>query len=306
MPAGSMAKIAKVALMKAGTTCGAGVGALKVLGMAKAQLGFLGLIIASGVITPLLIQHRMQNRLEEENRALRQELNLLRKTNESLTLARMDTAEWDRLKREEAELLRLRGELNVLRRQPQTVVPEQGPSPSRNETNSPPSAVTKLQASISAQIGRGQTLIMGGWPGATGRRVLMLATPQVGGESADQVEITTKLIEVPESLLATAGLDGFRVDGTESSLQQVVPTDNALAMLKVFEQSEESSLVAQFKLTTKDGKQAQMTQADKQVIDGQTWELGPTINIVPKIADEKGTVDVTFDTEITRPNPARR
>ena len=301
-----MAKIAGAALVSAGTMSGAGVGILKLLGMTKAQLGILGLVLATGVITPLLIQHRMQTRLEEENRALRQELKLLRQTNESLTVARMDTAELDRLRREEAELLRLRGELNVLRRQPKAVVNEQVPSSSGTETNSPPGAVTKLQASINAQIGRGQTLIMGGWPGGTGRRVLLLATPKVGGESADQVEIATKLIEVPESLLATAGLDGFRVDGTESSLQQVVPTDNASAMLKVFEQSEESSLVAQFKLTTKDGQQAQMTQADKQVIDGQTWELGPTINIVPKIVDEKGTVDVTFDTEITRPNPVRR
>jgi RNA polymerase sigma factor (sigma-70 family) len=306
VPTGLIAKIASVALLNAGTMSGAGIGALKVLSMTKAQLGILGLVLATAVITPLWVQHRMQNQLEEENRALRQELNLLRQTNENLTLAKVDTAELDRLRREEAELLRLRGELNVLRRQPKATIPEQGPSSSGTDTNSAPIPVTKLQASISAQIGRGQTLIMGGWPGATGHRVLMLATPKVGGENADQIEIATKLIEVPESLLATAGLDGFRVDGTESSLQQVVPTDNASAMLKVFEQSDESSLVAQFKLTTKDGQQAQMTQADKQVIDGQTWELGPTINIMPKIADQMGTVEVRFDTEITRPNSAKR
>ena len=302
VPYGLAAKIAGTTVTSATTLGSTSAGAFKIMSMTKSQMGILGLVIVGSVLTPIPLQQRAQKLLLEENRALRQEINLLRQTNENLTLTRTDEAELDRLRRDQAELLRLRGAANLLRRQPKPSPPEPVSDQARMDSDAQPGAVTKLQANIQAQVGSGQTLVMGGWAGTAGRRVLMLATPEIGGDNGDQVQIKTTLIEVPEALLGPAGLDRFKVDGTESSLQQAIPTENASAMLKAFQQSDEASMLAQFKLITKDGQQAQMAQADKQVIDGRTWELGPSINIVPRISDDKGTVEMTLNTEITRPN----
>jgi preprotein translocase subunit SecD len=86
--------------------------------MTKLQASMLGTIVVAGVAAYLLFQHQAQVKLREENESLRQHISQLQSENEGFSnrvaqLTRSSASDRDRLR----ELLRLRGEVGLLRRQ---------------------------------------------------------------------------------------------------------------------------------------------------------------------------------------------
>ena len=98
----------------------AGVGTLslfKIMTMTHIKLGISALVVA-GAATALVVQHQTQTKLGEENQSLRQQMTQLQTDNESLSnrLAAVGDSKLlsdDKLN----ELLKLRGEVGLLRRQ---------------------------------------------------------------------------------------------------------------------------------------------------------------------------------------------
>jgi RNA polymerase sigma factor (sigma-70 family) len=90
---------------------------LKIMTMTKLKLGISALVVA-GAATALVVQHQTQTKLGEENQSLRQQMTQLQTDNESLSnrLAAVGDSKLlsdDKLN----ELLKLRGEVGLLRRQ---------------------------------------------------------------------------------------------------------------------------------------------------------------------------------------------
>jgi len=86
--------------------------------MTKLQASMLGTIVVAGVATYLVLQHQAQVKLREENESLRQHISQLQSENEGFSnrvaqLTRSSASGSDRLR----ELLRLRGEVGLLRHQ---------------------------------------------------------------------------------------------------------------------------------------------------------------------------------------------
>lgn len=117
-PAGLAATVAGTAL--AGAAGGTAFTALKVMGITKIKLGLVS-AVAVAVAAPLVIQHQAVSRLREQNQSLQlqqRQLTQLAAENERLSnlLAQATTAQ--ALPAEQnLELLRLRGEVGLLRRQ---------------------------------------------------------------------------------------------------------------------------------------------------------------------------------------------
>jgi hypothetical protein len=129
-----------------------------------------------------------------------------------------------------------------------------------------------------------------------------MATPRIQGDNADQVGIKTTVFEVSADALSKIGLDGFRADGTESSLQQIFGADQANLLLKQLKDTDGARLIAQTSLLTTDGRQAQVQTQDEQLVDGEKHSLGPSIDIVPVISSDKSAIDMTLQAGVNRPS----
>jgi hypothetical protein len=101
--------------------------------MSKLKLGICVIVVA-GIATILVIQHQAQTELTDENQSLRQQMTQLQNDNESLSnLVAQGNSSPSRPDDQLTELLRLRGEVRLLRQQvnetKQKIVPPTASSP---------------------------------------------------------------------------------------------------------------------------------------------------------------------------------
>jgi hypothetical protein len=117
-PAGLAGSIAGAALASAAASGGMTLTLLKVMGMTKLKLGVISAIVVVGVATPLVLQHQSEVKHREDDQALRQQIDQLAAENERLSnLAARATSAQPPANGQPGELLRLRGEVGVLRQQ---------------------------------------------------------------------------------------------------------------------------------------------------------------------------------------------
>jgi preprotein translocase subunit SecD len=117
-PAGMAASVAGTAL--ANVAVGGVVSAtlLELTTMTKLQAAIIGAVVVAGVATSLVFQQQAQVKLRQENESFHQQITQLESENEGLSnhvaqITRSTSPGSDRLR----ELLRLRGEVGLLRRQ---------------------------------------------------------------------------------------------------------------------------------------------------------------------------------------------
>src|ERR1017187_872714 len=114
-PAGLAATLTNTSLAAVGT--GTTLTLLKLMTLTKLKLGISALVVA-GAATALVVQHQAQTKLREENQSLRQRINQLQTDNENLSNRVAAAGHSKSLSEKELnELLKVRGEVGVLRRQ---------------------------------------------------------------------------------------------------------------------------------------------------------------------------------------------
>jgi RNA polymerase sigma factor (sigma-70 family) len=305
-PAGLAATVAGSALAGLGAAGAATLGLFKIMAISKLQMGALSAILIGGLTTALVVQHRSLARVLDARRSLQQEAQDLRDAKDQLARAQVDRDELERLRRQQSELLRLRGEVAALRRSSNAASRQTGPgdqgTPESSATPKASPGAARLQASVRAQVGTGQTLLTGGWSNEPGKRIFLLSTPLIQGDNGDQVQITTKVIEVAEAALAKVGLDAFTVAGGGSSLKQVLRGDQAEELVRVLRETDGVDLLAQPRITVSDGRQAEI-QGIPEGTGAAGQGGGCAINVVPIISGDKTAVDITLQARINRPAP---
>lgn len=303
-PVGLAATVAGSALAGVSALSAATLGVFKIMAISKIQLGAVSAIAVAGLTTTLIMQNQSLSRLQNENGALQQQVQDLRATNDQLAKAQVNQNELERLRRDQSELLRLRGEMTTLRKTVRLTnlqpAPADGSSTGPSAATDSSSGMARLQANVQAQVSTGQTLLTGGWADEPGKRVFILATPRIDGENKDQVVIKTKVIELPEAELAKVGLDSFTVEGSQSSLQQILPADQVKTLIDALQATEGAKLVAESSIATADGRQAQVQTMDQQAGEGGKQDLGPVIDIVPVISGDKSAIDITLQAGINQ------
>ena len=232
VPSGLAASVAGSALASAAATGAVSLSLFKIMAMTKLQLSVLGAVVVVGLATSLVVQQQALIRLAEDNRSLQKQVQEFRSAQARLAQVRENLKELEKFRRDQSELLRLRAEVTALRKAAKATAlrspPTDRANPGAGAPADPALGVTRLQASIRAQVDNGETLFTGGWFGEPGKRIFVLATPRIWtpttpsaeGGNPDQVSIKTKVIEVPEAELFKLGLDTFTTEGTESSLKK--------------------------------------------------------------------------------------
>ena len=113
-PLGLAASITASTLAAAGTS--GGYSLLHLMTMSKAKTMLIAAVVAASATTPIIIQHQTTTRLKAQIEALRSQLAAAPQAPQ-MDGGATDTGELERLRRENADLLRLRAEVSTLRQQ---------------------------------------------------------------------------------------------------------------------------------------------------------------------------------------------
>ena len=201
-PAGLAASVASAALAHSAAT-GISAALLKLFTMTKLQTALVGAVLLAGATASLVIQHQTRATLREENEALRRQVAQLESSNQTMT-SRLAAAAVpapapvlasDRLR----ELLRLRGEVGLLRRQQreleQAARSKQSDEPRARAAASlpPPPAPAPFQLQIVLdEPNEDSEVLTNQAAGANGETVLVGKTPLLDHTAISSATVSTE------------------------------------------------------------------------------------------------------------------
>ncbi|HVY71794.1 MAG TPA: hypothetical protein VHH73_17815, partial [Verrucomicrobiae bacterium] len=222
-PAGLAGALAASALATSATLAPSALPILPLMATSKTPLAVTALIATLAAV-PLTIQWRQLREAARSGEELRAQLaEAIRARDLKSGLSASEAADLEVPRAEHAELLRLRGEVNQLRRAkakaPGATAPADRVASTENKTN-------PYQFNLNKRMPTGHTLVTGGWTGE-GKRTVVTVTPVVG-EDGKTVVMKSIIYRVPEqtwSQLAQGSLRGMA--GEADGSQILSPVESA-------------------------------------------------------------------------------
>jgi len=98
--------------------------------------------------------------------------------------------------------------------------------------------------------------------------------------------------------MAKAGLDSLRADGKETSGHGVLDAQQARDMIALLESSQGVNVLTAPRVTTLDGRQAQINVSQTKTINDQSYEVGPSLDVVPRVSADGRQTDLTVTARI--------
>lgn len=283
--------------------------------MSKTKRVVGGALLLVCIPAGLLWHQQSIQRLEKENARWRDtaaQAEAWRDENTRLHQTQTDPATAERARLEQSELLRLRSEVAQLRRQLKEATARSAALSKATATTTnaePVSPVITYTATTRAPLSAKQTLVTGGWATTPGKRTLAFVTPEPLEGTADgkgQVSLQTIFVEAPDEVLTRLGFDKLKVDGKESDAQQILSNEKMQQMLKLLQETSGVDVLSAPKVTTLDGRQAQVKVVDLLPVGGVSYEVGPSIDIVPNISADGTLVDLSVSAQLrlrSKPRP---
>ena len=270
----------------------------------KIGLGLAAL--AAGALVLGLLQEQRLGRLRAQNEALRaqvSELTALQAESKQRAGPPDGMAETARLRDQQAELLRLRGEVTRLRNEarqnaaggatgslPPAIA---APVGDQGETNSAP-----FTAAATVSVGSGETFATGGWLTSSGLRTFLLATPKLGESAADgkAINVAMCLLKVAEGDLPESLLRKLQ---SQTQADSPVLTGTEAAFLKrKLDSADETNIVSRPFIATSDGVPASLFVGESRPNpDGTQREIGTKIDLSPQLAQDGQTIKVAVNLE---------
>jgi hypothetical protein len=201
------------------------------------------------------------------------------------------------------ELMRLRGELGLLRSQVQQQASQAATNAAQNATSDvAPGAGQPLTAGVSVRVSSGQTLVTGGWRTEPGKRAFVFVTPVVD-EKPDQpgrVVFRSEILEMTDDVLQQSGLSDFTTDARDSSLAGLYSADHARTFRQAMQslegvRSDSQTLIAY------EGGPARFRLGGPSSVNTPAGNTEAVIELVPQIAPGGEGVDLTVRAELPRP-----
>jgi type II secretory pathway component GspD/PulD (secretin) len=257
-------------------------------------------------------QKQIGNRLREENarlRALAHDAEKLRTENTKLTRERVEPAELNRLRDGQTELLRLRGQVSQLRQR----VNEAQAAASRtnttrqsdatNESAEPP--VETYTAKATAVLGKGQSLVTGGWKTESGNRIFVVTLP-TPAEGDNTVLVRSQIVELPEQLVTQLRLDGLKSESAAANANGIFSAEETARLFANLKSQEGVNILSAPQVLTASGMQAQISVTDvREQPNGQKYTTGPIINVTPTVSANKQQVELVLDAQVNLPKGPR-
>jgi len=160
--------------------------------------------------------------------------------------------------------------------------------------------VKKYGAHLQATIAHGDTLVGGGWMIATGTRMLFLITPNLDTNGPDQVDISSRIVTVPETVFDSRRLQGFRIADNGDAIVQQMSTEMANQIVNT------SNVVVQSapRITTRLGCRGVVScMGDNPSSNSQDGRVGITVNLDPSRATDGASINLDFAVCCAEPDP---
>lgn len=297
---------------------------------AGAKFGFLsfmsamkmkGTVAVAGAallaVTTVVVQHGQLGKLREENQALRARttrFESLKEENSRLQNTGMNPVEIERLRKEQTELLRLRGEAASLRRE---LAEARAEKPGQTKATPPHLDLARTEDSywvrsfsqeLNANIPAGHSLLLGGWEIEPGRRTFVLTSPAtmdaVGNVTTDpnanQVLIESHFVELTEAAALELGLSQITPSSAEQEgRHHLLDAAEAKRLLKRIEEMDGSKILSSPRLLTGNGTQGMVSISEPfQAPNGHKLQVGPTLSILPSIDPKTGGIELAVKAEM--------
>jgi RNA polymerase sigma factor (sigma-70 family) len=303
-PAGLASSLAAASLAAAPAAAGGGLAAtmLELMGTTKLKLGIASTVVVAGLGTFLAIEHRGATKLRADIRSLQAQVRQLSAQNAQLAASAAQPSASALTPDQFRELLQLRGAVGALRQQlrqdtnnskSQTAAQAVAEPPLLDDPNLP---VVTYHANLKTHVPAQQSLLMGGWSTKNGRRTLLLVTPQVVSDDAarPQVHCQSKWVEVPDAVLANLGMAEFKAASTDSALNWLLTEAQSRELIATLEQTPGVNLLAAPRVVTNPGTPAQISSVQLKEINGGNFEIGPKVDLLPRIAADGTGIDLNI------------
>ncbi len=272
--------------------------AIPALLMNKAKIALLT-VLAAGLATPVVRHYRQIGQLTAENQALRQEMEKSRGEREALDAANEQLrGSQERAQTDLDELVRLRGDVTRLRLALEAAT-NQAPKGARGRAKEPADddpgqpRLTTFSGTARASLERGQTLVMGGWPTAPGKRTLMLLTPEAGATGSQNTVLVGSLyVQVPEAMLSETGWESFRSLSPEASPSGVLAAEQTKAFMEALEKRDGVEILSAPRVSTLSGREACISI-------GSANGPGLTAKLLPVLSADGRTVDLSVSNSLS-------
>ena len=254
----------------------------------------------------ILFQGYRLRRLQQENGGLQKEIANLQGIEKKHAAAQGSPGpeELESLRQSKSELQRLRGQFAVLRTQLQDP-PEKKPeeaSPAAVAVKPEPSVpVRTFTTTTHAQLKPDEIMVTGGWTTRAGRSTWIIVSPSITGPDSATPNVITveqKVVEVPDQVARNLGLAELRTAQNDTTQNGIFDGPQAEAFWKELEESEGVELLASPKISTISGRQAQVSALEAIIIDGQQYNVGPAVEILPTLLDN-GSLKLALTGRIT-------
>ena len=326
-PAGLGSHIMASALA-AGATVGAGFTAsniIKAMTMSQIKTAILSVVAVAG-ITAALFEHFNLEKLRAENQdslAKARQLAGLQAENERLAKAAGEAGSSSLSDEQRAELLRLRGEVGRLRdnlRAAQASQSARTLAETTAQAKAEAAAAQSFNTRLTARLRNGETVVTGGWSTAAGSHTFILLSPKIDpgdgastqvGDGANAVAISnakvtvnTTTTDIPDEMLAQFGLDQFKTDGHEITIQNVLAENDAQDLLAMLKNPPEGVWVSHGRITTSDGVSATMSISSSISSDPYIGNNFFCVQaLTPSFTPDKTAVDLAINEQVVRSKP---
>jgi RNA polymerase sigma factor (sigma-70 family) len=217
----------------------------------------------------------------------------------------------ERLKRNTADLLKLRAEAARLRREldraeqvAKNKLDTERARPVAEQTPVNPPPVETYSATARAVVPWNQALISGGWKTPSGKMVYVLAVP-TRSEDAGVVTITTHVMEVSAQAATELGLDQSNTGDKETKLSAVLTADLCEAIAKAANDTNNVAILNSPRVTVPTGSSAAITSVrNEETPAGEKYAVGPTLTFTPTISADGQSVDLGMIANVKYPSAA--
>jgi hypothetical protein len=100
-------------------------------------------------------------------------------------------------------------------------------------------------------------------------------------------------------MLAQFGLDQFKADGHESTMQNILSETDAQALLETLNSPPDGVWVSHSRIITSDGVSATMSM----IPDASSNNPQQQVGLTPSLTADKGAVDLAINEQVVRSNP---
>jgi hypothetical protein len=100
------------------------------------------------------------------------------------------------------------------------------------------------------------------------------------------------------------GLGTLKVDATESAAQRILGAQEWASIVKTLESSPGVDIMAAPRVTAADGQQARIAVGSATNLPGMDKPvvLGPTIDLLPRLAEDRKSIDLTVNAQLNLRN----